>query len=429
MLNKYSNKYQLRIGIACICVISLTLSFSFYPRIPKPELKNSIPPVLDMEKHLNEPIPVYKLSNVTVQLYKASILDKDFGKGKQHFDAVAIGAKIDLATPFNSKSLDTLIAQDRTKVFIDGREDIQKSVEKFNKYMNERTEVFTKALKNPKQYQDIKKGWWITQVCSNIVKNNLPMYFLAGIPALTEAEKKSGKLPIITPYDLSLGVKKLCKETAEDVNHLAIPLFATGAGGLSKDKAVPAILEGINKAAVKGACPKTITIILFPGKQWENAKKSRKPPTLFNNTGNLSDDGKKYLKECRDFKNLGSIFRRIINENAIVDITNPVWNVSPWAVWAWQLSLLFMAPSIGAFFVLLRQNSPIKLHWGNIIEATTIWIALALGFQYGQDLVLKIPPSKLPFFILFISGIVVPWWRWNKFGEIKKTQKTLNKTV
>lgn len=404
-------------------MVSILGTIIFFPRSYSFRVsENPIPKVFDLESPVfNNAIPIYSINGTTVQILRASILDDDSLRGNK-IDAIAISAKIDLEAPYNIYSLDYLILRDRlneprldkpndtSKIKEWKKKILSKELKKIDEEIERRTTKAKEHFQNSER-QDSGNKWWVPDY-SFEEKGLLPVYYLAGIPALSPQEIKEGKKSLITPELLSGGVFILLNELSnkKGIKNLAVPVLGAGAGGLENNDALRSILIGINKAAERGLAPETVSIVIYPGSTWEEVKKNQEKltdPKIWLN----------YQLNKRDFKSTGRFFNDLLNQKNRNDLSNRIWFVNAWNIWLWQTLLLPLGPCLAILLTIVRQNPPLRVKFGSLIEQILVWEAVLIGFKFGSEQMLDEPPAMLTFLTILLGSIVVPFWKWNQYGK------------
>lgn len=407
-MRKHLNYSKSKWVLISLSIAIIVVSFVIKKATPRARLINNVPLNLDLKTDLDSVLPLYQLKSSMVQIYKGTMDTLDFGTDIG-VTAMSISTKLDLDAPYNSNSLDSKVSKRIAKY----------NNTDFNTFISSRKKLRPTNVKDKLYKEIIKDKCWVTKIPSEY-NSPKPIYFVAAIPALTEDELKANKETLVSNDIIRIATKKLIIK-AQNEYHLAIPIFGTGAAGLSFKKAIPAIFTGINEAIYENnKAPEKITLVLWPGTIWEMHHLTGNWPVRPDSNSKFAklSDTLHYVqmvKQSRDFKYLGRIIQNHINPEIINNPRYEVWGYSSIIIWLWQIFMLSAIPIISALLHLKFSKQP--LTFGMIVTSIVISLFLITGLNIGQELVLKSPPSISNFIVISLAVLISTLWKWNKMGE------------
>lgn len=372
--------YLIRWCVA-LALIVFGIAVAAYIMTPTPIVLNT--PVLgNLKTDLQTPLEIYRLAGVTVQIAKGDALRLP---SALRFDHFAISTKQNLDSPFRDTSIDGQVwtrVCDVPSVKNECKTDFQK----------QRTALW---IENGKIVSD---PWVVAAPPQFRDKYGIPSpIYVAGI----EAADDKGTVKTDSSR-IAAGVTSLCR-VAKDAEHLGLPLIGAGAASLPLQDAVRGVLEGINRAALANAAPRTVTLLLFPGPQW-----------------NAYDRGEDYkhdslAKESAEWVKLGTVLNAVLMDGEKSYMTEmPLTARRPWVI-SWQLSLVAFSVLVAAVVALKKRiiDRP-----GPIVQHLAVFIVLAVGYELGKEFTPR-SLSIATLTVLVVAAFVISLWRWKRLGEVK----------
>lgn len=376
------------VGLA-LCAIAC---FQLTPRpsnLEAPRLGNTF-------DDLKEPKQVYEFRGTSVWIAKVDVMSLE---PSLNLTGITFSTKENLAPPFRNHSIDGLIWNELCGCKVEDGCKSSYGEDRHTLWQRERAslspdEPWAIAMPPHWQGQVTKRLKWPTA------------YFTAGIAAQQDGNTHT------TPEKVTQGVIKVCSLAHGDgISHLGLPILGAGAAiAGAKDKkmdlemAIRAVLEGVNKSADNEECPDRITLLLFPGVKSAAGIKA----------GIAANDG---AEEAKWLETGNALHAAITDGDSVMHAPSP-WSGRKWLIVSWQVLSIASCVLVSAVFAC---HVGVRLTLASIIQNVVSFIFVALGVQLGTTAIAIKPAAPSAYGLLMVAALIVPVWRWKKFGDVPET--------